>query len=506
MSTATKKKKPETADELRKALKSPIQIIEPREARRLYFKVTYGIDVRVKKVRQIAAKHSFRFFCEYYLDHYFTLHPADFHLDLFRILQDKNIDGHAIIGFRGSAKSTISSFAFPLWCALTRRYNFILVINDTVSQMELNIANIKIEVEDNKRIREDFNAAPTDKWTRDELLMSSGVYIMGRSRGQKVRGLRWRQYRPDLIIVDDAEDLEWVRKKANRDKTERWFLTEVVSGKEEAGAKMVVIGNLLHKDALMARLKKMKMYEVSEFPLIDPKTKKVTWVAKYPTIESLRKKKREVKYNTIWSREFLLKVVSEEDQVVKEEEVHYYDVERLITPVHSVRINALNGGTGVDLAISEKETADLTAMVSGILAQEDGQKILYIKPSIVHKRIDLAQTVEAAATINNTMPQGSKFFVEDVGYQKAAIKEMQKRLIPVVGVRPVRDKRARFETAALYIKQGVVRFPQNGCKELFTEMFGFGVEEHDDLVDAMVYLILGMFDTPMGTASVGRPK
>lgn len=480
-------------------------VASPHELKRAYFKAMYGIDINVPKQRKIAAKHSFRFFCEYYLTHYFNLHPADFHLELFKILQNRAIAAHAIIGFRGSAKSTISSLAFPLWCALTKRYHFILIINDTVSQMEINIMNIKTELEENKRIKEDFDTYATNRWTKDAILVSTGVYILGRSRGQKVRGLRWRQYRPDLIIADDVEDYEWVRKKPNRDKTERWFLTEVVAGQEETHAKLIVIGNMLHRDALMSRLKKMGLYKMSEFPLIDPETKKVTWAAKYPSVAAVKKRREEVKYNTVWSREYLLKVIAEDEQVIRESDITYYDPERLTAPVESVRIKAAAAGTGVDLAISEKDNADYTSMVSGIVAIEDGQKILYVKPNPVHERIDLAQTVSRVETLTKTLPMGNRFFVEDVGYQKAAIKEMQKRQLPVQSIRPVSDKRARLETVAIYIKQGIVRFPTDGCDELLTELFGFGVEEHDDLVDALVYLIMGLFNRQVATASSGRP-
>ena len=30
------------------------------------------------------------------------------------------------------------------------------------------------------------------------------------------------------------------------------------------------------------------------------------------------------------------------------------------------------------------------------------------------------------------------------------------------------------------------------CEELIRQLLGFGVEKHDDLVDALVYLILGL--------------
>jgi len=54
------------------------------------------------------------------------------------------------------------------------------------------------------------------------------------------------------------------------------------------------------------------------------------------------------------------------------------------------------------------------------------------------------------------------------------------------------DKRARLRVAARYIKNGTVKFPRKECEQLLTQLLGFGVEKHDDAVDALVYLILGL--------------
>jgi hypothetical protein len=54
--------------------------------------------------------------------------------------------------------------------------------------------------------------------------------------------------------------------------------------------KLVVIGNLLHMDALLSRLKAPGTgFNVLEFPLID-KDGKCTWPAMYPTEQSSRTK------------------------------------------------------------------------------------------------------------------------------------------------------------------------------------------------------------------------
>jgi predicted phage terminase large subunit-like protein len=79
-----------------------------------------------------------------------------------------------------------------------------------------------------------------------------------------------------------------------------------------------------------------------------------------------------------------------------------------------------------------------------------------------------------------------------VAYQQAAIEELERRAFSVQAMHPIKDKRARLCVAARYIKNGTVRFPSTGCEQLITQLLGFGVERHDDGVDALVWLILGV--------------
>jgi phage terminase large subunit-like protein len=78
-----------------------------------------------------------------------------------------------------------------------------------------------------------------------------------------------------------------------------------------------------------------------------------------------------------------------------------------------------------------------------------------------------------------------------VQFQKAAIQEMERALLPVVPMKPTTDKRSRLQVAAPYIKNGTVLFPRSGCEELLGQVFNLGVES-DDLCDALVWLLQGL--------------
>jgi predicted phage terminase large subunit-like protein len=447
---------------------------------------------------------TFTGFCLVYLSHYLDRAPASFHPELLLTLGNHDEKMVEIIGFRGSAKSTFGSLALPLWAALEYPdfYNFIIPIADTGTQASLNIANIKEELENNPLIKQDYGEIKgkfvvdwtlesEEEWQAKNMLLSNGVRILARSRGQKVRGLRHKQHRPKLVVVDDPEDLEWVRTKENRDKTERWLRGEVIPAIDETTGRLVVIGNQLHTDALMARLKRDKTFKQLEYPLV--KKGKITWLAKYPDQKALDAQRDKVGLNA-YQREYLLKVIPEEGADVHEEWLRYYDK---VPP----EIESGLHGTGVDLAISKKETADYTSMVSGVSFVRDGIPKIYIKPNPINARLSFHETIETTKAMAITNPFGI-FFVEDVQYQRAAIEEMERALLPVVAMRAGSDKRARLRAIAVYVQNGTIVFPRKGCEDLIIQLLGFGVEEHDDLVDAFVYLILGLVQQGMQNPEV----
>jgi len=450
-----------------------------------FFEEQLGIDIDNRSERLLVSEHSFKAFCLIYLGHHFDLDPAIFHKDLVDVLESEAEEAVEVIGFRGSAKTTFCSLAYPLWLVLFRKYNFIILMNETTTQMKINILSIRKEFEDNDLFQSDFPNAiepRKNKWSEGELEFANDIYLLGRSRGQKIRGMKYRQYRPQVIIADDLEDLEWVRKKENRDKTERWFNSEVIPAQDELKCKMVLIGNLLHNDALMARIKKRNIYKVMEFPLITDDGV-ITWKGKYPNQEAVDKKKKSVGSSSAWSREYLLKVISEEDQVIKDSDIHKYPVSILTEKETDggLRYPIRNGATSVDLAISEKETADYTAIIQGLEVSYLGSNKILIKPHPINRRMDFDTTQTVIKSQHSTMPVGSKLLVEDVAYQKAAIQELARKGLSVKGVRPIADKRARLETASPYIKDGTVLFAEYGCEELIDQLLGFGVEAHDDL-------------------------
>ncbi len=365
-------------------------------------------------LRVETAKLSFFHFLVIYMAHRFELDPADFHMDMINALDsvDDMNKYLAVLGFRGSAKSTVLE-AFAIWSMLNGRHNFIVYIRATIEDSKMSLANIRGEIEENGMLRADFGIMLEsqsahgfrEKWSESQLTIGDCT-IIAKSRGQKVRGVKFKKARIDLIIADDLEDVIDADTVEKRQKTRAWFFTEVMQatkqGVEADNVKIVLLGNLVHRDCLIKHLSRSKLVRTLEFGILLPNGEP-SWPGLYPTRADVEKKHQEVLIAgegmgaVIWAREFLLKDADEEDMILKPSEIKYYPDEWLLRKPEA-------SGVGVDFAISQKQTADYTAMCKAMdVKNDDGERRLLIMKNPLQARLTFETTIAKAVEIDGIM-------------------------------------------------------------------------------------------------------
>lgn len=443
---------------------------------------------RNRVVRQHVTRQSHLMFFHVYFPHYVQYPIAEFQKDIFRITEDTSNTLAVIVAFRGSGKSTLVTFSYSLWAILgTQQKKFVLMFFQTRTQAKQHMMNLKRELESNALLKSDLGPfeEESDEWGSSSLVFSNtGARITVASMEQSIRGLRHNQHRPDLIICDDVEDMASVKMYESRQKTYQWLTGEVIPG-GALNTRLIVIGNLLHDDSLVMRLKR----DIEEgqrdgvfkmFPLLSEK-EKIAWPGKYPTVADIEVERKKSGNQYSWQREYLLRIVPDEDQVIHPDWIHYYDELPKSTG------NFINIAVGIDLAISQKDTADYTAMVSGIVTGHEDKFCLYILPNPINKRLTFPQTIDQIKAVhgaNHKIFSRVKILVEDVGYQRAVIDQLAHDVYGVEGIKVSGDKRSRLMTVSAMIQNGKIKFPKHGCEDLIRQIVGFGVERHDDLVDA----------------------
>lgn len=468
-----------------------------------------GKMFRDRRVRTAITRQSHFMFFHFYFAHYVKYPTAPFHREMFHLTERMDIRNLFIVAFRGSAKSTIFTTSYPVWAILgEQQKKFVMILCQTQSQAKQHMMNLRRELEGNALLKNDLGPfqEESNEWGSSSLVFSNlNARITAVSSEQSIRGLRHNQHRPDLIIGDDLEDLASTKTREGRNKTYQWLTGEVVPAGDR-DTRMVIVGNLLHEDSLMMRLKEAVEEKridgiFKSYPLLEGRT--VLWPGKYPTTEAIEDERRKAANEYAWQREYLLHIVPDEEQAIHRDWVHYYDVIPAPMSIHGNYTSHTEVRIGIDLAISKNDAADYTAMVPGLLyeTKDEGYR-LYILPKIVNKRLSFPETVDTCkilyASYTEKVGCEPTLVIEDVAYQKALPQQLQSEgLRNVKTTRPGNhDKRSRLVLTANLIKSGKVLFPREGAEQLIQQIVHFGVEKHDDLADAFVNLVLSVSEDP----------
>jgi predicted phage terminase large subunit-like protein len=449
-----------------------------------------------RKAMTVVGKENFLYFLLFYFGRYIELPLAQFHFEMLRIAQDEQIKRAIVMAFRNSGKSTILNTAYSLWSIMGKpQKKHIVIASQTQQRARDHLMNIRKEIENNKFLSENlgpFNIGE-DRWGATTLIIPGyGARISAISIEEGIRGLKEGPYRPSLIIADDIEDSNSIKSQESRDKTFDWFTGELIP-LGDTDVKIVVLGNFLHPDSVLSRLQKIiaqnKMDGVFlRIPIVGEKNN-ISWPGRFPTMESINKLKRGIGNEITWQRDFMLSSVEDYRRVVDPKWLRYYDK----LPGPERRDHYAGSYTGIDLAISQKENADYTAMVSGKVYVFEDKIHIYILSDPINERLNFPETMERAKLISKQLGGGSMttLIIEDNVYQRSAVDQLQTDGYPAEGFRSVgQDKRARIALTTDMIKSGQILFPKIGAGRLINQLTGFETEKHDDLADAFAILVL----------------
>lgn len=211
------------------------------------------------------------FFGRAYFPHYFSRPSPEFHRELDAIWQQGVLKGRypltaadtktisrlpgvrrAVAAPRGHAKSTNLTFKGTMHSTLYGYKHYPIIISDSSEQAEGFLDNIRVEFEENTAILEDFGPLAGSVWRSNVLVTKTNIKIEAIGSGKKIRGRKHRNWRPDLIILDDVENDENVRTPEQRSKLKNWF-DKAVSKCGDDYTDIVYIGTLLHYDSLLAK-------------------------------------------------------------------------------------------------------------------------------------------------------------------------------------------------------------------------------------------------------------
>lgn len=457
-------------------------------------------------------------------------YPPDFHVEMWAMYTGTtgNVAGCAPRGF---AKSTSTSLVYLAWRTLNATSRFSIVISDTYTQAVDLMSGLRDELEENEIIKWLYGDVIGGTWAEDDIEVigvdSNGVRkpcrIIALGAGMKVRGRKFKNFRPQLVIIDDLENDEAVEKKERRDKLRRWLTKAVMPAIDRQVGRIIMIGTILHKRSLLnAIIKKEKEFRSwATFFFAGIMHGQSIWPELYSTKEILqwRDDPDHPMYLGVvsWAQEIQNNPADEGLQIIKDEWIDGKGFKLtelinrwlpLLTPNGEqladdfdvlgewLKFHFRTIHSSVDPAISEKETADYWAMVTvGITKAcplcNGAEGHIMVLDYVMMREADPNLQVDAVID-NHLLWLHDKIRVEAVAYQSGLVRlikrEAAKRgiYLPIRPFRPMVSKVRRANIHAANFSGGLVHLREDHplYETMRDQITEFPQGEHDDLFDA----------------------
>lgn len=457
--------------------------------REIIDRATTDIDFRISLTRE-----SFYWFLVIYFSDYLDTGLAPFHKEIINTLQRDDLHNYALAAFRSSGKSTIVSTAFILWEILGKHNKkFIVLISNTSRQSETHFQSIKESLERNELLKNDMGPFKelADKWNSSMIVFTNyKAKVMASSINESLRGIRYLKYRPQVIVCDDVETLEIIRSSEGKQKLNEWFDRDIKPLGTE-NTKVLVVGTFLTDGSLLENLR-VSINEKTldgvfhKFPIVIDD--EILWKAKWPTFEDLNRLRTFRGLDELtWQTEYLLNPWTGDNPVITKDMIHTYG----LLPNSSTLRNTY---VGVDLAVTEKQSADYTAIVVCEEHYIDGEQYIYVLPQLINQRMAYPKTKDILFGIYTSLESDRKspvIIMEGNATLKGFAQDIKQEIGRIIEFQPGnQDKEARLWRVSGYFANKRVFFPSSGAEPIIKQLLNFKlVKQHDDLIDALVMIL-----------------
>ena len=482
------------------------------------------------------------FFGRAYFPHYFSRPSPEFHRELDAIWQQGVLKGRypltaadtktisrlpgvrrAVAAPRGHAKSTNLTFKGTMHSTLYGYKHYPIIISDSSEQAEGFLDNIRVEFEENTAILEDFGPLAGSVWRSNVLVTKTNIKIEAIGSGKKIRGRKHRNWRPDLIILDDVENDENVRTPEQRKKLKDWF-DKAVSKCGDDYTDIIYIGTLLHYDSLLAKTlanpayRSIKYKAVIRFSQADDLWQQ--WEAIFTDLSNDNREADALAFFQAHKATML-----EGTQVLWEEKLSYYDLMVMRVSEGEASFNSeeqnepinpddclfmeewfdyyneaeVNFGDPafdffgfIDPSLGKTKRSDFSAIVT--LAKHKGSGYMYVVDADIERRHPdriIADVLAKERWLRASFGHGyRKLGAETNQFQWFLKEELAKAsakaglYLPIEEVQQTSDKVMRVQTLQPDVKNKYIKFNRRH-KRLLEQLTQFPMGAHDDGPDAL---------------------
>ena len=358
---------------------------------------------------------------------------------------------------------------------------------------------LKNTIEDYDGIRERLlPKSRNEGWGKTDITCANGARLTTKGFGSSVRGAH-----PGYIMVDDGLKDNVIYSKTQRQKSIEYFHA-VIMNMIVPGGQVGVVGTPFHANDLYGDLKSKSGWHVREYPAIFPDGT-ILWRERWGFEELLEK--RETQGNLIFSRENLVKPVTNESTIFPMDVIErsYVGMQSVnfVNNREAYKIKFDRVVTAIDFSISSNVGADYTVMITAGVDEKDD---IYLMNITRFKGKKFSEQMAAMRNININFRPDVMVLEQNV-FQQIFVHQGAEEGLPVVGHTTGTNKydlKAGLPSVALLYEMGKIKCPRGNdfdkdmgdllASELssvtWTDKGLEGVGEHDDTALALWLLTI----------------
>ena len=343
----------------------------------------------------------------------------EFHQEIYDMLFNDGND--ALAAPRGHAKTSVTGIIFLIFSIVNDLEKYIVYVSQNHSKTVQFIDPIRYEFKNNKMLRfiyGDLTPRPgrdDDGKDREDCFDVGGCRVEAVSFEKNLRGFKYRNIRPTLIIGDDIESDERVLNPELRVK-DKDKLNKVIIPALDINGRFKMIGTILHSYSLLKN--KIDLYGGKIFKACDENLKNLLWPDRF-TKDKLQKIKYDIG-SVSFQQEYMNDPIDNTSSLIKREWIK--QCFRADLSAEDV-FNMIGKGEfdmktmGADFAFSDRITADESAYC-GIGRKDEFYYLLNCQ-----KDKGLSVTEQMAIMKNELYP---RYKYDQMGLEENSIKAISK--------------------------------------------------------------------------------
>lgn len=284
-----------------------------------------------------------------------------FHQEIYDFLF--NTDNGALAAPRGHGKTSAAGLIFIIFSIVNKLEKYVVYMSQNHTKTVQFIDPIRYEFKNNPMLRFIYgdltpkNVKGEDGKDREDCFDVGGCRVEAVSFEKNLRGFKYRNMRPTLIIGDDIESDERILNPELREKDKN-KLNKIVIPALDINGRFKMIGTILHNYSLLKN--KIDLYKGKIFRACDMNIENILWPDRF-TKEKLKKIRDDIG-SVSFQQEYMNDPIDNTSSLIKREWIEQCRREDL-SYEDIFEMNFEMKTMGADFAFSDRITSDESAYV-----------------------------------------------------------------------------------------------------------------------------------------------